>query len=242
MAWHARPRRRFCALDGRGVGDVRRGSKGCAPYLAPPSRAVRASAARQQGSPGLKTVLDLLDLDFIFSQQGPLSVDDFLKKSQERSVNLERGHLDALHRAGIVVPMYRIARDMKAVRSWVRHERRSGHWEPASQAPDAHIFTNCRGLRAHHAAGCIAYPRSEPYLPWRQYATKIGLFPRLSPDGTTFPEMMNSSEFLYSPYQSLQLTDLTPVIARMRVQRRGRHAVYAVSPQNLVGHAANNWN
>jgi hypothetical protein len=46
--------------------------------------------------------------------------------------------------------------------------------------------------------------------------------------------MMNSSEFLYSPYQSLQLTDLTPVIARMRAQRRGRHTVYAVAPQELA--------
>jgi hypothetical protein len=123
---------------------------------------------------------------------------------------------------------------MKAVRSWVRHARRSGRWEPANEAPDAHIFTNGPGLRAHHAAGCVADPRSEPYRPWRQYATKIGLFPRPSPDGITYPEMMNSSEFLYSPYQSLHLTDLTPVIARMRAQRRGRHTVYAVAPQDLV--------
>jgi hypothetical protein len=57
----------------------------------------------------LKTVLDLLDLDFIFSQQGPLSVDDFLTVSKERGVDLDRGHLDALHRSGIVVPMYRAA-------------------------------------------------------------------------------------------------------------------------------------
>jgi len=186
----------------------------------------------------VKTVLDLLDHDVVFSQRGPLSVTDFLAASKERGVDLERGHLDALHGAGILIPMYRVARDMKAVRGYLRQERqRAGRWSPASEVPAAHILTTGPDLRGDRDDGRVFDPRTEPYRAWSRYERTMGMYLGPSPDGVTYPEIINASEFLYSPYQLLQLTELPPIIARMRTRRTGTHRTYAVADQDRDRHS-----
>src|SRR5438105_3720712 len=66
-----------------------------------------------------RSPLDLLELDYAFSQRQLLTVDEFIKEAEKRGVRLEVGHLEALHRSGHLVPMFRIEQGRRAiVKAW----------------------------------------------------------------------------------------------------------------------------
>src|SRR2546421_1923620 len=55
-----------------------------------------------------RTPADLLELDYVFGQRGLLTVEEFQKEAAGRGVELQLGHLEALHRSGELVPMFRV--------------------------------------------------------------------------------------------------------------------------------------
>lgn len=151
----------------------------------------------------MRSPLDPLDLDLVFSQQPPLTVREFRDACEHRGLDLSLGHgeLEALHRGGALVPLYRLAKDVRAARA---HARRQGI--PVTQFL-GRMSTRGDDLRVERDAGRLHDPRAESYRSWRHYHLKI--------DDIRRP----TSEFLYSPYQLLLLPDLAPLVSRMRPRR-----------------------
>jgi hypothetical protein len=93
------------------------------------------------------TLLDLPTLEYAFSQQALLTADQFVKEATRRGHPITLGHLEAYHRTGVLIPVFRAKR-----MPWpVNHGQ--GH----------------SGLLPMHGAGLLVDPRSEPFRPWSRY-------------------------------------------------------------------------
>src|SRR2546427_10682190 len=72
-----------------------------------------------------RTAIGLLGLDHVFSQRDLLTVEQFLQEAERRGVNLQVGHLEALHHSGHLIPLFRVRLD----RRMVVEATRPGHYE-----------------------------------------------------------------------------------------------------------------
>lgn len=71
----------------------------------------------------MRSPIEALDLDLVFSQQAPLTVREFREACDRRGVDLlGDGAREALHRGGVLVPRYRLAKDVRAARAQARRE------------------------------------------------------------------------------------------------------------------------
>lgn len=95
----------------------------------------------------MRSAIDLLDLDLVFSQQSLLTVSRFQNECGRRGLSLADGHLEAFHRPGILIPLYRLAKDVR---------------------------TDGDELRAARSAGRLHDPRAEPQRPWQRYRRTFG--------------------------------------------------------------------
>lgn len=154
----------------------------------------------------MRSTTDLLDLDLVFTQQPLLTVSEFEGQCERRGVRLWSGgaQLEALHRARALVPLYRVAKD---VRGRLAQARRT--LGPDSSPEFALLYAGARPaeLQAARQAGLLHDPRTEPFRPWGRYQRRF-------PAGRFW-----TSEFLYSPYQLLLLPEVEPTIQRLRVRR-----------------------
>jgi hypothetical protein len=69
--------------------------------------ATQTEAATNHVNSRPRTPADLLELDYVFGQRGLLTVEEFQKEAERRGVQLQVGHLEALHRGGQLSPMFR---------------------------------------------------------------------------------------------------------------------------------------
>lgn len=81
---------------------------------------------------------ELLDLQYSFTQIPLLMPDAFLREAAERGLRASRDDLQALHRLGLLVPIFRVRRDGRAVASAARRHgvwgRQAGRSEPTSRS------------------------------------------------------------------------------------------------------------
>lgn len=151
-----------------------------------------------------KTLIDLLDLEYVFSQHSLLSVEEFREACNHRGIWLShllgKRQLEALHRAGVLVPAYRVIKDLRRLRAWARR----------NNLPDKVGMMGSRAgrqnLRAERDAGRVRDPRAEGFTSWRRCECII--------DGSR----IQTSEFLYSPYQLLLITNVGPFVPMMKAR------------------------
>ncbi len=166
----------------------------------------------------LRRPLDLLDRDLIFSQLEPLYAEDFIRQAKQRGVALGQGELEAFRIARVVQPLYRVARDIRTVGTYLRDQPAG---TPPSEAPAAKIITTGHDLCSDRDAGRVLDPRSEEPKRQRHYRSTYGFYPFAAIDGTRALRTIQSSEFLYSPHQLLLLPlvrHLLPVLRRRRMR------------------------
>ena len=157
----------------------------------------------------MRPTTDLLKRDFVFTQQGPLTPEEFLQHCNRRGL----GHpdlwsqLEALHRAKVFFPMYRFEKNVELVIEAYRQP------DPPSLMIEVALGTlNTLDafLAGEEQIGRLYDPRNEPFRPWRK-------FERRFEHGT-----VRTSEFLYSPYQILLVSQLGLLFRKLGK----RHKVY----------------
>src|SRR5215212_8436234 len=114
-----------------------------------------------------KSALDLLDLELVFSQRAPLSVSEFGRECGRRGWSLVGDStLEALHRASLLVPLYRVRKSLRDV--YAAHRR--GDVSAAFAAEHAaRVSTRGDHLKLYRDAGYLRDPRCEPFRPWQLY-------------------------------------------------------------------------
>ena len=157
-------------------------------------------------APLLNGPLDPLDYPFVFTQRPLLTPEEFLKEGEQRWPELDTGsigmaQLEALHRDGVLLPVYRVEADLRAARRVAREE--------GSTLEDVLRRFRARDrLPDHMDEGTLFRPVHQPFRPWRT-------FKRPSEMGPVW-----TSIFLYSPYQLLALPVLKEYHRHLRPRRR----------------------
>ncbi len=140
-----------------------------------------------------RTPLDLLGLEYVFSQRGLLDPEGFLKAAEKRGVRLKIGHLEALHRSGDLVPFYRVHQGKEAiVKAW----EPNGFMVPSPG-------TSLGALRQYQLEGRL-FEGTEAFEPWGDFVVRKG------------GRSHWVSTFLYSPWQLLALLEAQLVLPSMK--------------------------
>jgi len=96
--------------------------------------------------------LELVDLPFAFSQTPLLDESQFIREAARRGVGLDRGELEALHRRGALVPLFRVlSRPAESPRP------------PAPEVPTTSGQWHIHRLREQ---GVLADPVTRRFTPW----------------------------------------------------------------------------
>lgn len=157
----------------------------------------------------MRPTTDLFELDLVFSQQTPLTRDKFLEQCKRRGLNLHSwDQLEALHRAKLLVPMYRFVKNVRPIIAEGRREGMALITILVNNIWDGIILSNY--LHGYENVGHPQDPRNERFRAWNNYARKY--------DG----EVVWTSSFLYSPYQLLLMPYLKPYIRKMRWRKTPR--------------------
>jgi hypothetical protein len=138
-----------------------------------------------------RTPADLLELEYVFGQRGLLTVEEFQKEAERRGVQLQVGHLEALHGSGQLVPMFRI--------QLRRREIVDGG------QPD----TSLQGLKRFHREGRLHIAAEEPFRSWSKGRIKVA-------DRSFWLDA-----YLYSPWQLLLLWEASQLLPTMRQAGKG---------------------
>jgi hypothetical protein len=149
-----------------------------------------------------------LDHPYVFKMRPLLTIDDFLKQCEQRGLHFHassrgRRQLEALHRVGVLYPLYRVRKDIRATKAEAL--------KCGQTVDDLLRSTRTAGyLSEYQAAGLVCRPRNERFRPWKSHY-------RISDLGLVW-----TSEFLFSPYQLL----LVPVLKRYleHLHARSRNA------------------
>lgn len=140
----------------------------------------------------------LLQLPYAFSQAPLLTAEQFAKQCGVRGVTLIDGHLEALHRAGALVPLFRVGlsvgRPSRAIDM------------AGSRTPEVDRSTVVTELFAAAADGRVTDPAAEPYRRWPIKQHRM-LWPSAA------------SGFLWSPHQLLGLHVAERLLPEMRYSR-----------------------
>ena len=157
----------------------------------------------------MKPTTDLLECDLVFTQQGPLTPEEFLQQCNRRGLRSPDlwSQLEALHRAKAFFPMYRFEKNVELIVEAYRQP------DPPSlmiEVALGTLNTLSAFLAGEKQIGHLYNPRSERFRPWRKFDRKFRA-------GT-----VRTSEFLYSPYQLLLVPQL-----RFLFRKLGRrHRMY----------------
>lgn len=142
--------------------------------------------------------LELLDLPYVFSQAPLLTPSQFADAAKKRGLDLQRGKLEALHRAGVLIPLFRLQRDLRGIRARAKAEG----WDPVQALVQEH--TEAEWMRSHRAAGLLRDSSEEPFTSRARYRRSSGY------------HTWATSNFLYSPYQLLSARGLRRLSRFMR--------------------------
>lgn len=128
--------------------------------------------------------------------------------------------LEALHAAGVLVPFYRLRKDVRGARALARREGRP---------VDMYLMytpTDGIGVKEYRDDGQLLDPANERYRPWRTYRRDFDGF------------QTNTSEFLFSHYQLLGIETLRRLLPRIRGRRLADESIryrLRVGPWTLAG-------
>lgn len=96
----------------------------------------------------MRPSIDLIDLRYAFTQLRPLTPAKFLSEARQRDASLIEEHLEALHRLGVLVPLFRVRRDGRRIANVARRDLNEAldlaHWEPTS--PESLLHAKRSGL------------------------------------------------------------------------------------------------
>jgi len=144
--------------------------------------------------------MDLVELPYSFSQLPLLLADQFRQEARARGVELGEDELEALHRARLLVPLFRLSRDgrpiVEALRNRLLLGRQLAHWSAPSLV-DLVQFQACRQLYD---------PADERLVSGRQRRHKV----KLTGYGTDVYAPYETSVYVYSQHQLMAL----PVVSR----------------------------
>jgi hypothetical protein len=123
--------------------------------------------------------------------------------------------LEALHQAGVLVPLYRFAFDIQKIVDTAKE----GGFPPLSTLPyrlksASTLLDFVRGITD---LGEPLDPRTEPFQPWEQYTQVL--------DGITFP----TSTFFYSSYQLLLIPTLMQLVSKLPTRKLSKALSNATS-------------
>ena len=160
--------------------------------------------------------LDAVEVPYAFTQLPLLTASGFLKEARERGLRLSEPALESLHRAGLLVPLYRVRRDWRRVVGYERRgDERGAHYlahETASTGAQV-----ARLLRE----GRLRDPSQERFRPWRHYRRDVA--------GHT----SSASYFLYSWHQLHALHAMQRPLYQA-VHRRGRDESLLLVPRAVA--------
>ena len=117
----------------------------------------------------MRSPLDLLELPYSFSQVPLLTAEQFRREASGRGIELTEDELEGLHRARVLVPMFRLSRDGRPIAKALRHElvlgRQLAHWFAPS-------FVD---LVQAQACGRLYDPATERLVSRRQRCHKVSM-------------------------------------------------------------------
>jgi hypothetical protein len=156
----------------------------------------------------LRSTTELIELPFAFALRDRelLLPDKFREAMRARGVFVVEQQLEALHRARILVPFLRVARDPREVAAAARsdpHPDGAWHvtyWKPSR--PD--------NIKEERAAGRVYDPALEKFAPWSTYRGRLR-------GGVPY----DKSVFLYAPHQLVSLPLVRDLLQNL-TWRRGQ--------------------
>jgi hypothetical protein len=157
-------------------------------------------------------VLELLGRDLAFSQGSLLTVDAFVRSARDRGLDFGIDDLEAAHRVGLLPPLFRVRRDLRAIR---REAAMTGAPLNAYQ----YQATSAGELEDLARTGAVADAGSEQFRPWRRLVRAGGDAPA-------------ASYFLYSQYQLIEVAFSgwpIPGLARRLRGRGGKEAAAIIA-------------
>jgi hypothetical protein len=150
---------------------------------------------------GVRTADELIDLPFAFRlrERHLLMPDKFRGAARERGVPLlVDEQLEALHRAGVLVPMLRVSRDGRALAAAARRNP-SDAWDFRLWSP-----TRPEDLRQARSEGRMHDPAVEGFTPWSNFERRAG------------DARYRTSVYLYAPHQLISLSLVRDVLPHLR--------------------------
>jgi hypothetical protein len=157
----------------------------------------------------VRPTTDLFELELVFSQQKPLTRDEFLDQCKRRGLNLQVwDQLEALHRARLLIPMYRLVKNVRPILAEGRRIKQPLITTLVNNLRDSVSLSHY--LHGYEYVGYLQDPRTEPFRPWNKYARKY--------DG----QIVWTSSFFYSPYQLLLVPYLKNLTRKMRSRKAKR--------------------
>jgi hypothetical protein len=174
----------------------------------------------------MRPTTDLLNLEFVFSQQAPLTPSKFIEAFEQRVLAYEFclsdwEQLEELHRVGALVPLFRFKKNTRPLLDEA-HQRKL----PATFVwLDRDVYF-AMSLYENKEIGTLIDPQIEAYKTWYSYMHSYKTA-YLYPNDSTNEEKMGSfweSSFFYSLYQLLLIPKLRNLLWQMhRHRRRQKH-------------------
>jgi len=160
----------------------------------------------------MRSPLDLLELPYSFSQLELLLSEEFRREASDRGVELTEEELEVLHRARILVPMFRVTRDSQPTRRALASDVVRGGQLASWVAPTLDV------LKALRSSGGVHDPAVERLVPRSRRVHRV----RLPGFEKPVYETYQTSVYVYSQHQ----LSLLPVIrlAIASIDRRPRDA------------------
>jgi hypothetical protein len=154
-----------------------------------------------------QSMLHVLDEPFVFTQRPALTVRAFCDELKKRRIDMfpRANELEAFHRAGLVVPIYEIVADPRAMRARARARGRKVTQQQIRAGLDA-TSTYGHELIEERNVGDLRLPAADGYVPWRAQRRSFAGRP------------YQTRQYLYSHYQLL----LAPMIAQLWPQLQGQ--------------------
>jgi hypothetical protein len=154
----------------------------------------------------VRSAADLIELPFAFTLRDRelLLPDKFREAMRARGVYVVDQQLEALHRARILIPFLRVARDPREVAAAALNDPHPdgawyvAHWKPSR--PD--------DIKEERAAGRVYDPAREKFAPWSTYRGRLR-------GGVPY----DKSVFLYAPHQLVALPLVRDLLRNLRWRR-----------------------
>lgn len=164
---------------------------------------MRAGAVAEAESSEHADALALIDRPLVFTQQRLLEPDRFRQATWERGVHLWLDDLERLHRTGILMPLYAVRRPI-----WDVNSRRSAaDWTALVGRRQWGVSTDGFGLAEDLRTRLVRRGRGVRFRPWASDSVS-------TPTGH-----IRRREYLYSPYQLLDLDLVERALPLLRKRR-----------------------